>query len=102
MEQLDELAYQHCSLIPELIGGFQSPYMLAGLRGQLPDEIHLPPSVTIPFSSFEEALKQPDNKDLAKELEAAIKNIPTTNAEDKLSGVRELVMKVMFLPQSVA
>lgn len=73
--------------------------VIAGLRGQLPEQIHLPPSVTIPFSSFEEALKESDNKDLAKELEAAIKNIPTSSAEEKLSEVRKLVMKVRVFMQ---
>ena len=66
----------------------------AGLRGKLPEEIRLPPSVTIPFSSFEEALKQPDNRDLAEQLDDAIKNIPASKAEEKLSEVRKLAMKV--------
>lgn len=68
-----------------------------GLRGQLPDDIQLPPSVTIPFSSFEQLLKDPQNKGIAKELEAAIREIPTTSADKKLAAVRELVMKVLLL-----
>ena len=66
----------------------------AGLRGKLPSHINLPPSVTVPFGSFEEALKQGPNKELAKKLEVAIKDIPTTGAEEKLQVVRDIVMEV--------
>lgn len=65
----------------------------AGLRGKLPSNINLPPSVTVPFSSFEEALMQNANKDIASRLSAAIKEIPATNAEPKLQEVRALVME---------
>ena len=54
----------------------------------------LPPSVTVPFSSFEEALKQRENKDIAQRLEAAVKAIPSTNAEEKLRKCRDIVMEV--------
>lgn len=64
------------------------------MRGKLPDVVKLPPSVTVPFSSFEEALKQSENKDMAKRLEAAVKNIPQTNAEEKLRECRDIVMEV--------
>ena len=67
---------------------------VAGMRGKLPDVVKLPPSVTVPFSSFEEALKQRENKDMAKRLEAAVKNIPQTNAEEKLRECRDIVMEV--------
>ena len=64
------------------------------MRGKLPDVVKLPPSVTVPFSSFEEALKQRENKDMAKRLEAAVKSIPQTNAEEKLRECRDIVMEV--------
>ena len=68
--------------------------MLSGLRGKLPKEINLPASVTVPFGSFEEVLKQPGNKQIKKELEAAIKDIPVEKAEEALSKCRQLVMQV--------
>lgn len=64
------------------------------MRGKLPNVVKLPPSVTVPFSSFEEALKQRENKDMAKRLEAAVKSIPQTNAEEKLRECRDIVMEV--------
>ena len=70
----------------------------AGLRGKLPEDIRLPPSVTIPFASFEQALKQRENKEVARRLEAAIKKIPTTNAEEKLEEVRQICMEVYCFP----
>ena len=77
---------------------WQSPSAMnccaAGLRGKLSSYINLPPSVTVPFGSFEEALKQGPNKEIAKKLEVAIKDIPTTGAEEKLQIVRDIVMEV--------
>ena len=66
----------------------------SGLRGKLPKEINLPASVTVPFGSFEEVLNQAANKQIKKELEAAIKDIPAEKAEEALSKCRELVMQV--------
>ena len=66
----------------------------AGLRGKLPKEINLPASVTLPFGSFEEVLNQAANKQIKKELEAAIKDIPAEKAEEALSKCRALVMQV--------
>ena len=63
------------------------------MRGKLPDVVKLPPSVTVPFSSFEEALKQKENKAMAKRLEAAVKAIPQTNAEEELRECRDIVME---------
>ena len=70
------------------------------MRGKLPDVVKLPPSVTVPFSSFEEALKQKDNKPVAKLLEAAVKAIPQTNAEEKLRECRDIVMEACRRPYS--
>lgn len=75
--------------------------MCAGMRGKLPDVVKLPPSVTVPFSSFEEALKQPENKDMAQRLEAALKAIPSTSAEEKLRECRDIVMEVRLHAERV-
>lgn len=83
--------------IYDMISGICPPLpilMCAGMRGKLPDVVKLPPSVTVPFSSFEEALKQRENKDVAQRLEAAVKAIPSTNAEEKLRKCRDIVMEV--------
>ena len=67
-----------------------------GLRGKLPKEINLPASVTVPFGSFEEVLKQSANKKIKKDLDAAIKDIPVEKAEEALSKCRQLVMQVLM------
>ena len=72
----------------------------AGMRGKLPEVVKLPPSVTVPFSSFEEALKQKENKTMAKRLEAAVKAIPETHAEEKLRECRDIVMEARHRPCS--
>lgn len=66
----------------------------SGLRGKLPKEINLPASVTVPFGSFEEVLSQAANKQIKKELQAAINDIPAEKAEEALAKCRELVMQV--------
>ena len=66
----------------------------AGMRGKLPDWINLPPSVTVPFGAFEEALGAKANAQLRKELEAAVKSIPESHAEEALAACRNLVMQV--------
>lgn len=68
--------------------------LLVGLRGKLPKEINLPASITVPFGSFEEVLKQANNKKIKKQLDAAIKDIPEEKSEEALSKCRELVMQV--------
>ena len=75
---------------------YDDPTHLAcsGLRGKLPKEINLPASVTVPFGSFEEVLSQAANKQLKKDLDAAIKDIPAEKAEEALSKCRDLVMQV--------
>lgn len=65
-----------------------------GLRGKLPKAINLPASITVPFGSFEEVLNQAANKQIKKQLEAAIKDIPVEKAEEALAKCRELVMQV--------
>ena len=68
--------------------------LVAGMRGKLPDSIKLPPSVTVPFGAFEEALNQRENKDVKKRLEAAVKAIPESHAEERLQECRDIVMEV--------
>lgn len=79
--------------------GFRGPLTVctlhcAGMRGKLPDVIKLPPSVTVPFGSFEEALKLKENKDVSKRLEEAVKAIPNSHAEEQLTKCRDIVMEV--------
>ncbi|KAK9852315.1 hypothetical protein WJX84_008608 [Apatococcus fuscideae] len=67
---------------------------IAGLRGKLPKEIALPPSVTIPFGSFEEALSSKANSDIREKLDSLMSDIPTHEAETVLKQCRELAMQV--------
>ncbi|KAK9867578.1 hypothetical protein WJX84_002715 [Apatococcus fuscideae] len=67
---------------------------IAGLRGKLPKEIALPPSVTIPFGSFEEALGSKANLQIREQLEELMSDIPSHEAETVLKQCRELAMKV--------
>lgn len=76
--------------------------VVAGLRGKLPKEINLPASITVPFGSFEEVLKQANNNEVKKELDAASKDIPVEKAEEALSKCRELVMQVHEQPSCTA
>lgn len=66
----------------------------AGLRGKLPDSIKLPPSVTVPFGAFEEALGSKDNADVKKRLQEAINNIPQAHAEEQLQKCHDIAMEV--------
>lgn len=69
----------------------------AGLRGKLPPAINLPPSVTVPFGTFEEIMGMSENDSLLKELDSAVKNIPEERAVEALSKCREIVMRVSHL-----
>lgn len=44
-----------------------------------------------------QALKDPANKDVAKELKAAVDKIPATHAEPALAECRDVVMKVIVV-----
>lgn len=48
---------------------------LAKLRGALPDWIHVPTSVAIPFGSCEKALKDKANSEVAKTITALQKEL---------------------------
>lgn len=65
-----------------------------GLRGQLPSEISLPPSVAIPFGTFEEILQLTGNQETANQVELAIHDLPTAKAEAELRSLRETIMGV--------
>lgn len=67
------------------------------MRGKLPEEIALPPSVTTPFGSFEEALGDTANADIWEQLDSLMSDIPTHEAETVLKQCRELAMQVGFL-----
>jgi alpha-glucan,water dikinase len=48
---------------------------LGALRGQLPDWVSLPSSVTLPFGCFEEALDDPVNKGVKDRLKKAARQV---------------------------
>ena len=62
---------------------------LAGLRNKLPEWINLPPSVALPFGSFDAALES--NKEVANELKAAVKDVHGGNLTG-LERAREIIM----------
>lgn len=64
---------------------------LANLRGKLPEWIRLPPSVAIPFGTFEAVLKDRDNQEIAKELQAVVKKVIDEKEINLLPKCRELV-----------
>jgi len=66
---------------------------LAGLRGKLPEWVNLPPSVTLPFGSFETALDHPDNKTVKRDLELLLKKVSDTPLET-LAACRSTAMRV--------
>ena len=58
--------------------------------------------MTVPFGSFEEALKASANADVRKRLQAAVDAIPPTAAEPALAQCRSIVMEVRSLGRLVA
>jgi alpha-glucan,water dikinase len=74
---------------PEVVGGKSNN--LSGLRGRLPDWIHLPASVALPFGAFERALGDGCNRALRGRYEALV-----AAAEQDPAGVlprlREMVL----------
>ena len=72
-----------------LVGGKSKN--LAALRGELPDWIALPSSVTLPFGCFEQALNATANSGVKKRLNAAAKKVPESAAAN-LALCREAVM----------
>ena len=54
---------------------------MQALRGELPEWIALPSSVTLPFCCFEQALDDPANKDVKAALLTAAKRVPDSPAK---------------------
>jgi len=49
---------------------------LAAMRAlALPADVGLPPAVTVPFGAFERALEEPENREVAAELRAAVERV---------------------------
>jgi alpha-glucan, water dikinase len=75
----------------ELAGGKSNN--LNGLRGKLPEWIQFPPSMTLPFGTFERVLNAPVNRELKGAYEALL-----ASAESEplvfLPRVRELIVKL--------
>lgn len=63
---------------------------LAELRGQLPSWINLPPSVAVPFGSFEALLDHPTNREVKTKLDALYKQVETDLS--KLEACREVIL----------
>jgi len=66
---------------------------LNGLRGRLPDWIHLPASVALPFGAFEKALADDGNRELRREYEALVA-AAGQNSTAALSRLRALLLKM--------
>ncbi|GAQ91752.1 alpha-glucan water dikinase [Klebsormidium nitens] len=76
---------------PDLVGA--KSRNLADLRGRLPDWIHLPTSVAIPFGTFDQVLAAPQNRAVAAEvkaLQAALK----AGQHEKLAELRSAVLEL--------
>ena len=52
------------------------------------------PAPQVPFSTFEEVLQRPENRQLASDLAAAVKAVTPAAAGQQLARCRELVMQV--------
>lgn len=70
---------------------------LASLRSQLPENIHLPRSVALPFGSFERALSEKVNQDTAATVRDLVKALDKAGSEGvpgELRKLREAVLKL--------
>ncbi|GMH39379.1 hypothetical protein BSKO_07277 [Bryopsis sp. KO-2023] len=76
---------------PEKVGA--KSRNIAGLRRQIPDDIKLPSSVTVPFGSFEKVLESKENSDVRDGIEQAMKRIPD-GPSVALRTCRELAMQI--------
>ena len=80
----------------EFLGGKSNNLNL--LRGKLPEWMHLPAAVALPFGCCEKTLEHPLNENLRKELK-----ILTSKAEDDpmrwLPEAREIVLKLYPVPE---
>lgn len=72
---------------------------LASLRGKLPEQINLPPSVTLPFGTFETVLDHPDNKGVKGDLELLLEKVSRAPIET-LAACRSTALRVS-IPEEV-
>jgi alpha-glucan, water dikinase len=66
---------------------------LNGLRGRIPDWIHLPTSIALPFGTFEKTLQANENQELRKDYEALVATVED-NPPEVLTRLRELLLKL--------
>ncbi|CEG00106.1 Pyruvate phosphate dikinase,PEP/pyruvate-binding [Ostreococcus tauri] len=76
---------------PELVGGKSRNLQL--LRGRVSNLIKLPPSVAMPFGTFDAVLDMPQNAEAKTELTALVAQLETYDYTDG-AGFRELIAKV--------
>jgi alpha-glucan,water dikinase len=77
---------------PGIVGGKTNN--LNGLRGRLPDWIHLPASLALPFGAFEKALADDVNRELRGKYEALI-TAAEQNPAEVLPRVRESLLEMV-------
>ncbi|XRB06735.1 alpha-glucan, water dikinase [Pycnococcus provasolii] len=79
---------------------------LAKLRGQLPSEVILPSSATVPFSSFENVLEgNRENHALRDHLKRTLDSIEkgtSRSLQEELTESRALVMKDLYIPNQAS
>jgi len=68
---------------------------LARLRRQLPEWIHLPVSVALPFGVFDRVLKLGINKEMARRYQELTRQIEKEAAEGTLAALRETVLGLL-------
>jgi alpha-glucan,water dikinase len=76
---------------PGLVGGKSNN--LIGLRGKLPDWIHLPRSLALPFGVVEKVLEDPSNRELRRQVEHLIGQAET-NPPEVLARIRALLRQI--------
>ncbi|MGA1864442.1 MAG: phosphohistidine-like domain-containing protein [bacterium] len=75
----------------KLVGGKSNN--LKRLKGKLPDWIHIPMSMALPFGVFERLLAEPRNKKIAERYKGLIPGIDE-NPKEILAQIRELLLKL--------
>ena len=76
---------------PELVGGKSRNLQL--LRGRVSNLIKLPPSVAMPFGTFDAVLNMPENADAKKELAVLVAQLEKYDHTDG-PGFRDVIAKV--------
>ncbi|KAK3256570.1 Alpha-glucan water dikinase 1, chloroplastic [Cymbomonas tetramitiformis] len=67
---------------------------LAGLRGKLPSAVELPPSMSLPFGTFEAVLAASENLQVARQLAATYDQLDEAHPGQKLEECRALVLQL--------